>query len=163
MSIGRTVLSGTLALSLAACGGGGSSSGTSGTSSTSSSTSTSSGGTGGTTNTCSLSARQDWVRAVLEEWYLFPELLDTSVNKASYSTIDDYIDALVAPARAQGKDRYFTYITSIEEENALINGTSNAGFGVRLSYDTANNRVLVVDHLKMPRPLPPGLTAARKF
>lgn len=113
MSVGRTVLSATLALSLAACGGGGSSGTGSSSSSSSSSSGGTSGGTGGGTDVCSLSSRQDWALSVLQEWYLFPELLNTSVNKANYSTVDDYIDALVAPARAEGKDRYFTYLTSI--------------------------------------------------
>ena len=137
MSMGRTILSATLAFSLAACGGGGSSGSTSG----------SGGGAigGGSTNQCSLSQRQDWVLAQLNEWYLFPNLLDTSVSKANYDGVQSYINALVAPARAQNRDRFFTYITSIEEENDLIQNGSNAGFGVRLSYDTQARRVFVVE------------------
>ena len=138
MSMGRTVLSATLAVSLAACGGGG------GGNSGSSTGGLSSGGSSGG-DTCSLSARQDFVLDVLNEWYLFPDLLDTSVNKAAYNDLQDYIDALVAPARAQSKDRFFTYITSIEEENELINSGANAGFGIRLGYDTSSNRVFVLE------------------
>ena len=137
MQLGRTVLSATLAISLAACGGG------------DGNTSRSGGSGGGVTSpgtsTCSLSARQDWARDVLNEWYLFPELLDTSVNKANYSNVQDYLDALVAPARAQNKDRFFTYITSIQEETELINSGSNAGFGIRFTYDTINNRVFMAE------------------
>ena len=62
---------------------------------------------------CALNARQDWMLAQLSEWYLFPALLDTTVNQAAHSTVDSYIDALVAPARAQSRDRFFTYLTSI--------------------------------------------------
>lgn len=138
MGIGRSALTATLAFSLAACGGGGSSSppptG------------------GGATPTpspsptaCSLTNRQQWVKSVLDEWYLFPELLSANVNGAAYSDLQSYIDALVAPARAQSKDRYFTYITSIAEENALINSGSSAGFGIRLGYDTSANRVFVLE------------------
>lgn len=156
MSVGRTVLSATLALSLAACGGGGSSGTGSSSSSSSSSSGGTSGGTGGGTDVCSLSSRQDWALSVLQEWYLFPELLNTSVNKANYSTVDDYIDALVAPARAEGKDRYFTYLTQIQEENELINSGSNAGFGFRLSYDTTNNRVLVAEVFESAPAYPAG-------
>lgn len=140
MTLGRTILTATLAVSLCACGGGGSSGGQFGGGSSGGS----SGGTGGGTS-CTLSSRQDWVLGVLQEWYLFPELLDTSVNKANYSDVQSYIDALVAPARAQRKDRFFTYLTSIEEENALISGGSNAGFGIRLAYDISANRVFVVE------------------
>ena len=96
-------------------------------------------------DSCSLSARQDWALGVLQEWYLFPNLLDTSVNKANYSDLQSYLDALVAPARADRKDRGFTYITSIAEENDLIQNGSNAGFGIRLLYDTTNNRVFVAE------------------
>jgi len=81
----------------------------------------------------------------MDEWYLFPDLLAQNVNPASYSDLQSYIDALVAPARAQSKDRFFTYITSIAEEEALINSGSSAGFGIRLAYDTVNNRVFLVE------------------
>jgi len=131
---------------LSACGGGGSSGG---------------GGGGGappigatptptpaptaTVAACGLRARQDWALAQLQEWYLFPTLLAPSVNPASYSNIDDYIDALVAPARAQSRDRYFTYLTSIAEENAYYEQGETAGFGFRLGYDSAGGRVFVIE------------------
>ena len=74
---------------LASCGGGGQSG---------------NGNTAGTTPaapnptpinaTCSLRDRQDWVLGELRQWYLFPDLLNLSVNPAAYSNIDDYVDAL---------------------------------------------------------------------
>lgn len=140
MQMGRTTISSILVISLAACGGGGGGAGGGDTGG-----GTGGGGGGGGTATCSLDARQDWVLAQLNEWYLFPKLLDKSVDQTAYSDVQSYIDALVAPARAQNKDRFFTYITSIEEENELIESGSNAGFGVRLSYDTSANRVFVVE------------------
>lgn len=154
MGIGRTALTIVLAGSLAACGGGGG--GNSG-----------GGGGGGpiggtptptpTSAACSLSARQDFALAVLDEWYLFPELLATNVNKGSYNDLQSYVDALVAPARAQAKDRYFTYVTSIEEENAYYESGSSAGFGVRLGYDTFSNRVFVIEGFEGGPGLPQGL------
>jgi C-terminal processing protease CtpA/Prc len=36
-------------------------------------------------------------------------------------------------------------LTSIKEENAFFNSGSSAGFGVRFSYDTAQNRVFVAE------------------
>lgn len=146
MSIGRTTLSAILAISLAGCGGGGS------------------GPIGGGTLTpsptpsptaCSVRDRQDWSLAVLDEWYLFPTLLNRSANPASFTTVQDYIDALVQPARDQGFDRFFTFITSIAEEDALINSGASAGFGVRLGYDTVNNRVFVIEAFENA----PGLAA----
>ncbi len=89
------------------------------------------------TGTCSLSARQSFARQVIDEWFLYPAEVATSTNPASFGNVDDYIDALVAPARASGKDRFFTYITSIAEENAFFASGSSAGFGVRFAFDSA--------------------------
>jgi len=102
------------------------------------------GGTGGTTG-CTLRARQDWASAQLKEWYLFPETLPASLDPSPYPTVDAYIDALTATARAQGRDRFFTYLTSIAQENAFNSTGSSAGFGVRLSYDTVANRVFILE------------------
>lgn len=92
---------------------------------------------------CSLRARQDFAFSVLNEWYLFPDTLPTSLNPASFADVQSYIDALTATARAQGRDRFFTYITSIREENAFFSSGSTAGFGVRFAYQ--GNRLFVAE------------------
>ena len=97
------------------------------------------------TATCGLSARQDFAKAVIDEWYLFPGDVASGVNKASHSDVQSYIDALVAPARAANKDRFFTYITSIAEENAFFSSGSSAGFGVRLTYNSSTQRVVIAE------------------
>lgn len=139
MHTGRTILSSILALSLAGCGGGGGTpppSGGGGTGGT---------GGGGTGTSCTYAARAQWVRDTMNEWYLFPELLAPNVDAGSFTDLQAFIDALVAPAAAAKKDRGFTYITSIAEENALIQSGSSAGFGIRLSYDTTADRVYVLE------------------
>ncbi len=84
--------------------------------------------------------------ACLQEWYLFPDQLDTSVNKNDFSNLAGLSRrAGRSGARGRSKDRFFTYITSIEEETDLIENGSNAGFGVRLVYDTMNNRVFIAE------------------
>jgi carboxyl-terminal processing protease len=93
---------------------------------------------------------------VLNEWYLFPDLLAT-VNRASVNNLDDYLDARVAPARAANRDRFFTFATSIAEENNLINSGSSAGFGIRLAYDTSNRRLFVVEAYEGASGLAAGL------
>ena len=125
-----------IALSLSACGSGG-------------------GGGGGTvilptptptpTAGCSLREQQDFALATLREWYLFPETLPASPNPAAFTTVQDYIDSLTATARSQGRDRFFTYITSIAEETAFFSGGASAGFGVRLAYDTTARRVFIAE------------------
>lgn len=107
------------------------------------------------TTSCSLAQRQAWALSVLQEWYLFPTDLNTSVNPASHTNIDSYVDALVAPARAASKDRFFTYVTSIQEENAFLASGSSAGFGFRLGYDTAARRTIVIEAFENA----PALTA----
>jgi C-terminal processing protease CtpA/Prc len=97
------------------------------------------------TSGCSLSERQNWVSAQMNEWYLFPETLPTGLNPNGFSTVDAYLDALTATARGQGRDRFFTYITSIKEENAFFSSGSSAGFGFRLSYDNAARRVFIAE------------------
>ena len=139
MTVARSALSLVLAVQLAACGGGGGSS-----------VPPTSGGVTPTptptppASTCGLTAQQNFADQVLNEWYLFPDLL-ANVNRASVTNIDDYLDARVAPARAQNRDRFFTFATSIAQENALINSGSSAGFGIRLSFDNANRRLFVVE------------------
>lgn len=125
---------------LASCGGGGGGGGSgSGGTPTPSPTTTPS------PTACTLRDRQDWALAQLREWYLFPDLLDLTVNPALYPDVNSFIDAVVAPARAQSRDRYFTYVTSIAEENAFFNSGTSAGFGVRLSYDSGARRLFVIE------------------
>ncbi|WP_426266100.1 S41 family peptidase [Sphingomonas sp. LHG3443-2] len=102
---------------------------------------------------CSLSARLDWVTQRLREDYLNPDLLAT-VNPAGYTDIQEYINALTAPARAAGKDKLnFSYVTSIAEENALTNSGSSAGLGIRLY--TESTRLFVSEAFEGA----PGLAA----
>lgn len=138
-----------LAALLAGCGGGGSSGG-SGTvvqPGSASPTPTASG--------CTLRARQDWLLATMREWYLFPETLPTNLDPGGYTTADAYLDALTATARAQGRDRYFTYLTSIAQETAYYNSGSSAGFGFRLSSDS--NGVTVAESFEGSSALQAGI------
>ena len=99
----------------------------------------------GTTPTagCSLVERQNWAFAQLNEWYLFPETLPAVLSPAAYATVDDYIDALTATARGQRRDRFFTYLTSIREEDAFNASGSSAGIGIRLTTDATTKKAFV--------------------
>jgi len=109
------------------------------------------------TASCSLRARQDRVAAQLREWYLFPDTLPASLDPTPYATVDDYIDALTATARAQGKDRFFTYLTSIAEEDAFYDAGSSAGFGFRLSFEDAADRVFIAETFEATPALAAGI------
>src|SRR4051794_20964846 len=132
-----------VALMLSSCGGDGGSSGGGATSGPISSTTPPP--SGGGNSPCSLRSRQDWAAAQLREWYLFPETLPTNLDPSPYPTVEDYIDALTATARAQGRDRFFTFLTSIAAENAFNNSGSTAGFGVRFTIDGTARRVFVAE------------------
>ncbi|MDC0886273.1 S41 family peptidase [Altererythrobacter sp.] len=146
MNFGRIFVAMTSAMALAACGGGGGSGNSGGATGGGA---TGGGGTaGGGTSApaqCSVRDRQNWAFGQIDEFYLFPTLIDRAANPAAFSDVQGYIDAVVAPARAQSRDRFFTFITSITEENALINSGSSAGFGIRLVYDTGANRVFLLE------------------
>jgi carboxyl-terminal processing protease len=98
------------------------------------------GGTGasGSTAGCTLRARQDWAASILTEWYRYPELLAGNVNPSSYATLDEYVDALTAPARAQNRDRHFTYVTSAAADAAYFASGKTAGIGIRLAFDSTD-------------------------
>ena len=97
-----------------------------------------------TSAACSLRARQDWVAAQMNEWYLFPDTLPAALDPSGFSSVDSYLDALTATARAQRKDRYFTYLTSVAEENAYYASGATAGLGVRLGFDSSD-RLFVIE------------------
>lgn len=94
---------------------------------------------------CSLRARQDWAAGQLREFYLFPETLPASLDPTPFTSVDTYIDALTSTARSQRRDRFFTYLTSIREENAFFEAGATAGFGVRLVTDAVGRRSLVAE------------------
>ena len=143
-----------LAALLSACGGGGGSSNV---------VSLPPGGGGATpapspvSTTCSLQSRQNWAFGQINEWYLFPETLPASLSPTPYASVQAYVDALTATARGQGRDRFFTYITSIAEENAFLNSGATAGFGIRLSYDSPSSRVFVLEAFEGAPALAAGL------
>ncbi len=94
--------------------------------------------------TCSLADRQAWVASELREWYLFPETLPAA-NPVGAATLNDFVDAMTATARAQRRDRFFTYVTSIAEENAFFQQGSSAGFGIRLAIDPVQRRLFIAE------------------
>ncbi|WP_235976464.1 S41 family peptidase [Sandaracinobacteroides hominis] len=94
---------------------------------------------------CTLRERQDWAAAQIREWYLFPETLPAGLDPANYQTVQGYIDALTANARAQGRDRYFTHLASIAEEDAYYESGSTAAFGMRVQQLIGTDRQFIGD------------------
>ena len=104
-----------LAATLTACGGGG--------------------GDGTVPARCSVNDQKIFVRDVTNEWYLFPETLPAQVNVANFDTPQQLLDYMTAVARAQDKDRYFSYVTTKEEDSSFLQEGEFIGFGFRLRID----------------------------
>jgi C-terminal processing protease CtpA/Prc len=114
---------------LAGCGGGGSGGGT--------------GGGGGGSATCGETVRKQFVLDASREWYLFDTLLPATVDPAGFATAEALHDHLTATARAQGKDRYFSYLTTRSAEDSLLGDGQFVGFGFRTRIDPVNRPVIV--------------------
>ena len=99
----------------------------------------------------------------MRDFYLFQDLLPASLDPSGFATVEAYIDALTATARAQSKDRFFTHLASIKEETAFFSSGSTAGFGIRLSYDTAAGRLFVVEAFEGAPALAAGIDRATEI
>ena len=86
---------------------------------------------------CGVDSQKQFVLSAAREWYLFPELLPASIDPASFPTVTQFLDALTATARAQSRDRFFSYATSIQAEQALLGSGESAGFGFSVLTRTA--------------------------
>ena len=122
----RTLAGAALLVVLAGCGGGG-------------------GGKndGPSATACTEGARKQFVLDVAREWYLFDDLLPASVNPADFVDAESLLDHLTATARAQGKDRYFSYLTTPAAENSLLGAGQFIGFGLRTRTDPVNRPMIL--------------------
>lgn len=101
--------------------------------------------------------RQDWAAAQINEWYLFPETLPANPSPAGFNSVGAYVDYLTSVARSQGRDRYFTYVTSIAQENAYYSSGATAGFGIRLFIDQDQRRLFIAEAFEGAPALAAGL------
>lgn len=89
------------------------------------------GGGGGGGNSCSATGHKQFVLDVTRDWYLFPELLPATVDVADYPDAQALLDALTATARAQGKDRFFSHLTTPAADSSFLQEGQFIGFGFR--------------------------------
>jgi carboxyl-terminal processing protease len=85
---------------------------------------------------CGVAAQKDLVFTTTNSDYLFLELLPAGINPAQFGTADDLLDAMTATARAQQKDRFFSHLASIAEEQQFFAGGQSVGFGVSTKTNT---------------------------
>jgi C-terminal processing protease CtpA/Prc len=94
-------------------------------------------------NSCTDAAKKDFVLAAAREWYLFTDLLPATIDPTAFATPDAFLDGLTVTARAQSKDRGFSFITSIAAEQATLSAGTSIGFGVSLRTLSNNTRIMV--------------------
>lgn len=82
---------------------------------------------------CTATTEKDFVLNVARDAYLFLDLLPAAVDVSSYATATDLLDALTATARAQNKDRHFSYLTTPAAEQQFFSDGASVGFGVSFS------------------------------
>lgn len=74
----------------------------------------------------------DFVEAVIDSWYLWYRETAT-VDKSEYSNPQAYLDARLAPLIAEGRERNFSYVTTIAQDETSIGSGAYIGFGFRNS------------------------------
>jgi carboxyl-terminal processing protease len=127
-----------LSAALAACGGGGDSGGRL------------------ANGACSAARQKQFVLDAAREWYLFQDLLPPSVSIGDYATAQDLLDALTATARAQGKDRFFSFLTTPQADTSFFQEGQFVGFGFRTSIQ--GGRLFVPDVFESSPAADGGLT-----
>jgi carboxyl-terminal processing protease len=104
------------------------------------------GGGGGTPagTACAATAQKQWVLDTTRDWYLFDDLLPASVDLGQFPTAVELLDHLTSNARAQNKDRFFSFLTTRGEDNSLLGEGEFTGFGFRTRTDPGP-RVFVLE------------------
>jgi len=98
------------------------------------------GGGGDATAACGVEGEKQLVLDTTRNAYLFLELLPASIDPAQFATADALLDAMTATARAQQKDRFFSFLTSISSEQQFFASAESIGFGItRIETDRVND------------------------
>lgn len=136
---------GILALALVACGGGGGSSSAPPPAPPVADGGDSGGDTAGGTeeeDACGVAAQIDFVEAVTDSWYLWYDEM-TNVEKSDYASAQAYLDARLKPLLDDGRDRGFSYMTTITEDETSISSGAYVGFGFRTS--STATQIFIID------------------
>lgn len=90
-------------------------------------------GSGGSaaSGACADTREKRFVLDTAREWYLFDDLLPADVGVADFASAEVLLDALTAEARNQGKDRFFSYLTTRQQDDAIFQAGQFVGFGFR--------------------------------
>ena len=98
-------------------------------------------GDSGDDGACGVSAQIDFVGGVVDSWYLWYDET-ASVTKADYNSAQAYLEARLQPLIDDGRDRGFSYMTTITEDETSISSGAYIGFGFR-STSTAEQLFII--------------------
>jgi C-terminal processing protease CtpA/Prc len=116
-----------LSVLVTACGGGGGGSGTTPQQPT------------GTVDPCGVAAQIDFIdRTAKTYYYWYDELAE--VDKAEYDDPEEFLGAIMAPiwGDGSGRDPGFSYVTTLEADQASITNRTYYGFGFRFQLSDNN-------------------------
>jgi C-terminal processing protease CtpA/Prc len=91
------------------------------------------GGDGGAD--CGASAQKEWVLSTTRDWYYFDDLLPATADPAQFESAAALLDFLTANARDEGKDRFFSFLTTRTEDASFLGEGEFIGFGFRTRTD----------------------------
>ena len=125
----KLIIALSLSVLVAACGGGG------GGGTTPQQPSAGGGGSSGggsTTDPCGNAAQIEFVKEVSESYYYWYDEL-AQVNEGDYYDASDYLAAIMQPiwTDGSGRDPGFSYLTTIEDDEARFTSGAYFGYGVR--------------------------------
>ncbi len=75
------------------------------------------------------------MQQIAQSWYLFPSLL-AAVDPAAYPDAASYLAALTAPARAQNKDKGWSFVTTAQASQRYYGDGEAIGFGLQVLFRT---------------------------
>jgi carboxyl-terminal processing protease len=81
---------------------------------------------------CSADNLKAATASLASSWYLYPELLPASIDLGAYHGPADLLDALTASARAAGKDRSWSFVSTVAAQQQFFAEGTFVGFGLSL-------------------------------
>ena len=90
---------------------------------------------------CGISAQIDFVEGVTDTWYLWYDEM-ANANKADYDSAQAFLEAKLQPLIDDGRDRGFSYMTTVTEDETSISSGAYIGFGFR-STSTAEQFYII--------------------
>jgi len=95
---------------------------------------------------CTTDLEKAHVLGYTRDWYLYQDLLPATVDPARYGSAQALLDALTAEARAQDKDRGWSFLASLSQSSAFNSSGASAGFGLQfIQPDAAAPRLFLSD------------------